>query len=72
MAASPFFLFLQLYCPIGISPMGNSGCFFPGESQLRQSRPTQPTVHAGYVSVSIIHRTLIWTTGARNGVRTES
>ena len=30
----------------------------PGESQLRQSRATQPTVHAGCLSVSIIHRTL--------------
>ena len=36
---------------------------FPGKSQLRQSRATQPTVHAGYFSVSIIHRTLIRTTG---------
>ena len=37
---------------------------FPGESQLRQSRATQPTVHAGRFSVSIIHRTLTWTTGS--------
>ena len=37
---------------------------FPGESQLRQSRATQPTVHAGCSSVSIIHRTLTWTTGS--------
>ena len=37
---------------------------FPGESQLRYSRATQPTVHAGCFSVSIIHRTLIWTTGS--------
>ena len=35
---------------------------FPGESQLRQSRATLPTVHAGCFSVSIIHRTLTWTT----------
>ena len=35
---------------------------FPGQSQLRQSRATQPTVHAGSLSVSIIHRTLTWTT----------
>ena len=35
-----------------------------GESQLRQSRATQPTVHAGYVSVSIIHRPLTWSTGS--------
>ena len=25
-------LFLQLYCPNGISPMGNSGCFSPGKA----------------------------------------
>ena len=34
---------------------------FPGENQLRQSRATQPTVHAGCFSVSTIHRTLTWT-----------
>ena len=37
---------------------------FPGENQLRQSRATQATVHAGCFSVSIIHRTLPWTTGS--------
>ena len=37
---------------------------FPGESQVRQSSATQTTVHAGCVSVSIIHRTLTWTTGS--------
>ena len=38
---------------------------FLGESQLRQSRlPNLPTVHAGCFSVSIIHRTLTWTTGS--------
>ena len=31
---------------------------FPGESQLRQNRATQPRVHAGCFSVSIIHRFL--------------
>ena len=35
---------------------------FPGESQLRQSRATQPNIHAGCLSVSIIHRTLTLTT----------
>ena len=35
---------------------------FLRESHLRQSRATQPTVHAGCFSVSIIHRTLTWTT----------
>ena len=37
---------------------------FPGESQLRQSRDTQPTVHDGCFRVSIIHRTPTWTTGS--------
>ena len=37
---------------------------FPGESQLRQSRATQVTVHGGCFSVSIIHPTLTWTTGS--------
>ena len=37
---------------------------FPGDRQLRQSRTTQPTVHAGCFSVFIVHRTLTWTTGS--------
>ena len=37
---------------------------FPGENQLRQSRASQPTVHAECFIVSIIHRTLTWTTGS--------
>ena len=57
---------------------------FRGESQLRQSRVTQHTVHAGCFSVSIIRRTLTWTTGslacaqmlmhaiAQGGVRTHA
>ena len=36
----------------------------PGESQLQQSRATQPTEHAGCFSVSIIHQPLTWTTGS--------
>ena len=36
---------------------------FPRESQLWHSCATQPTVHAGCFCVSIIHRTLTWTTG---------
>ena len=52
---------LQLYRPHGISPIGNLGCF-PRESQLRQCRATQPRVHGGCFNVSIIHRTLTWTT----------
>ena len=37
---------------------------FPGESQQRQSHVTRPTVYAGCFSVSIIDRTLTWTTGS--------
>ena len=37
---------------------------FPMESRLRQSGATQQTVHARCFSVSIIHRTLTWTTGS--------
>ena len=32
---------------------GENRVAFPRECQLRQSRATQPTVHAGYFSVSI-------------------
>ena len=53
-----FFFFLQLYCPSGISPVGNL------ESQLRQGCTTQPTVHAGCFSVSIIYWHLTWTTAS--------
>ena len=49
--------------PVGFLPW-EIRVAFPGESQLRQSRSTQPTVHAGCFSVSIIHRTLTWTTGS--------
>ena len=38
------------------------------ESHLRQSRATHPTVHAGCFIVSIIHRTLTWTTGSLTSV----
>ena len=37
---------------------------FPGDSQLRQSRATQPKVHYGCSNVSIINRTLTWITGS--------
>ena len=56
-----FFFFLLLYYPNGISPM-EIRVAFPRESQLRQSHATQPTEHAGCSCVSIIHRTLTWTT----------
>ena len=58
--------FQQFYCPI--LPLGfilwESQVVFPGESQLRQSSDTQPTVHVWCFSVSVIHRTLTWTTGS--------
>ena len=37
---------------------------FPGESQLQQSHVTQPMAHGWCFSISIIHRTLTWTTGS--------
>ena len=37
---------------------------FPGESQLWQRCTTQPMMHAGCFSVSIIHWTLTWTMGS--------
>ena len=49
--------------PVGILPREIQAAF-PGESQLRQSHTTQPTVQAGCCSVSIIHQTLTWTTGS--------
>ena len=36
----------------------------PHHHHHHQSRATQPTVHAGCFSVSVIHRTLTWTTGS--------
>ena len=60
-----FFLssFFQLYCPIGISPIGNSDCF-PMSNQPCHSQATQSREHAGCFSGSIIHRTLTRTTGS--------
>ena len=52
-----------LHCvlPLGFLPW-EIRVAFPGESHLQQSRATQPTVQAGYSSVSILHRILTWTT----------
>ena len=33
-----FFFFLQLYCPIGISPVGYSGCFSRGKAAATELR----------------------------------
>ena len=57
-------LFLQPYCPNGISPMSEIRVAFPRESQLRQSRATQPKVHAECFSVSTSHRPLTRTAGS--------
>ena len=43
------------------SSQGKFGSLSPGKASC-DSRTTQPTVHAGCFSVSIIHRTLTWTT----------
>ena len=55
-----YLYFLQLYYPNGIFPR-EIRVAFPGESQLRQSRATQPAMHAGCFGVSIIHQTLTGT-----------
>ena len=55
---------IQLYWPKWDLSHGKFGLLFPRESQLRQSRATQLTVHAGCFSVSIFHRTLTWTTAS--------
>ena len=57
------FYFFQLYCPSGFLPWENRFVFH-GERQLRQSRATQPTAHAGCFSVSITHQTRTWNTGS--------
>ena len=52
-----FFFFFTVYnriVPMGFLPW-EIRVAFPGESQLRESRATQPTVHAGCFSVFIIH-----------------
>ena len=56
---------MQLYCPSGISPIGNAGCL-PRESKLQQSCATQSMSYAGCFSIFIVHWTLTWTTGSYN------
>ena len=58
-----FFTFYNCIVPMGFLPW-EIRVAFPRGSQLRQSRATQPTVHAGCFGVSIIHRTLTWTAGS--------
>ena len=57
-----FILFCNCVIPLGFLPW-EIRVAFPGESQLQQSCTTQPTVHTGCFSVSIIHGTLTWTKG---------
>ena len=59
----PSWSFNDCIVPLGFFPW-EIQVAFPGESQLRQSRTTQHTVHAGCFSISIIRRTLTWTTGS--------
>ena len=47
-----FFFFEQHYCPIGISPMGNSGCFPQGKPAVTHY---QPTGRAECFTISILH-----------------
>ena len=48
-----YFTFYNCIAPMGFLPW-EIRVAFPGESQLRQGRASQPTVHAGCFSVSII------------------
>ena len=57
------FTFYKCIVPMGFLPWEIRVAFHE-ESQLRQSRATQPRVDAGCFSVSIIRRTLTWTTGS--------
>ena len=57
------FTLLFIIVPMGFLPW-EIRVAFPVESHLRQSRATQPRLHAGCFSVSIIHRTQTWTTGS--------
>ena len=61
--AFSLFTFYKCIVPMGFPPW-EIPVAFPGESQLRQSRATQPRVPAGRFSVSIIQPTLTWTTGS--------
>ena len=60
---SLLFTFCNCIVPMGFLPW-EIQVAFPRESQLQQSCATQPKVHAGSFSVSIIHQTLRWTTGS--------
>ena len=55
--------FLQLYCLIWDFSNKKFGALSPGKASCDRV-VTQLMVHAGFVSVSIIDRTLIWVTGS--------
>ena len=56
-------LFYNCIVPMGFLPRETRAAF-PEESELQQRCATQPMVHAGCFSVSIIHQTLTQTTGS--------
>ena len=56
-------LFYNRMVPLGFLPL-EIRVAFSRESQLQRSCATQPIVHAGHFSVSIVHRSLTWTTGS--------
>ena len=56
-------IILHFCCPSRISPKGNSGRFPRRKPAATESR-YQTTMHTGIVGVSMIHRTLAWTTGS--------
>ena len=59
-----FFFFLTIVLSHWDFSYGKFGLLSPSESQLRQTRVTQPTVHAVCSSVSVTHRPLMKTTGS--------
>ena len=58
---------LHFVVPMGISPMGNLGHFPQGKPATIESR--YPTITKRMLALSIIHRTLTWTTGSLTGIR---
>ena len=56
-------MYNRIVVPVGFLPW-EIPVAFPWENRLQHCRTTQPWVHAGYFSVSIIHHTLTWTTAS--------
>ena len=71
-----YFRGVHFVIPMAIFPMGKSGRFAQGKPAATESRYPNAysnyKVHAGSVRVSIIHRTLTWTTGSLTCVRDHS